>query len=75
MRHIGGHEVYGAIHGREFGDATWECPDKDSANDMLTRLIEDREIIAHMADEITKLKAQGYYDGAYECVRLAVKGK
>lgn len=74
MRHIGGHEVYGAIHGREFGDATWECPDKESANQMLDRLIGDREIIAHMADEITKLKAQGYYDGAYECVKLAVKG-
>ncbi len=75
MRHIGGHEVYGAIHGREFGDATWECPDKESANQMLDRLIGDREIIAHMADEITKLKAQGYYDGAYECVKLAVKGR
>ena len=75
MRHIGGHEVYGAIHGREFGDATWECPDKESANRMLDRLIEDREIIAHMADAITALKAQGYYDGAYECVKLAVKGR
>ena len=75
MRHIGGHEVYGAIHGREFGDATWECPDKKSANLMLDTLINDREIIAHMADEITKLKAQGYYDGAYECAKLAVAGR
>lgn len=75
MRHIGGHEVYGAIHGREFGDATWECPDKASANLMLDTLINDREIIAHMADEITKLKGEGYYDGAYECVKLAVAGK
>ena len=75
MRHIGGHEVYGAIHGREFGDATWECPDKKSANEMLDRLISDREILAHMADEITNLKATGYYDGGYECVKLAVKGR
>ena len=75
MRHIGGHEVYGAIHGREFGDATWECGDKKSANEMLDRLISDREILAHMADEITKLKATGYYDGGYECVKLAVKGR
>ena len=75
MRHIGGHEVYGAIHGREFGDATWECPDKKSANEMLDRLVEDREILAHMADTITALKKQGYYDGAYECVKLAVKGR
>lgn len=75
MRHIGGHEVYGAIHGREFGDATWECPDKKSANLMLDTLINDGEIIAHMADTITKLKKDGYYDGAYECVKLAVSGK
>lgn len=75
MRHIGGHEVYGAIHGREFGDATWECPDKKSANKMLDRLLGDREIIAHMAEAITKLKSEGYYDGAYECVKLAVKGR
>lgn len=75
MRHIGGHEVYGAIHGREVGDSTWECPDKKSANEMLDRLVLDREIIAHMADTITELKKQGYYNGAYECVKLAVKGR
>ena len=75
MRHIGGHEVYGAIHGREFGDATWECPDKKSANEMLDRLISDREIIAHMAETIDQLKEQGYYNGAYECVKLAVQGR
>ncbi len=75
MRHIGGHEVYGAIHGREFGDATWECPDKKSANLMLDNIINDREIIPHMVQEINKLKASGYYNGGYECVKLAVKGK
>ena len=71
MRHIGGHEVYGAIHGREFGDSTNECPDKKSINLMLDRIIEDKEILPHMCDEIDKLKEQGYYDGAYECVKLA----
>ena len=75
MKHIGGHEVYGAIHGREFGDATWECPDKKSANRMLDRLINDREIIAHMADEINRLKSTGYYNGGYECVKIATQGK
>ena len=75
MRHIGGHEVYGAIHGREFGDATWECPTKKDINLMLDTLIKDPEIIAHMADEITKLKASSYYDGGYECVKLAVAGR
>lgn len=71
MRHIGGHEVYGAIHGREFGDSTFECPDKESINAMLDRLLEDKEIIPHMCDEIDRLKASGYYNGAYECVKLA----
>ncbi len=71
MRHIGGHEVYGAIHGREVGDSTWECPDSRSMANMLDSLLNDREILAHMADEITRLKAQGLYNGAYECVRLA----
>ena len=71
MRHVGGHEVYGGIHGREFGDATYECPDKKSMTEMLDRLLGDKEIIPHMCDQIDKLKAQGYYNGAYECVKLA----
>ena len=71
MRHIGGHEVYGAVYGREIGDSTWECPDEKSMNAMLDRLVEDKEIIIEMCDRIDKLKAQGVYDGAYECVKLA----
>ena len=74
MRHIGGHEVYGAIHGREFGDSTFECPDKKSVTEMLDRLLSDREILSHMCDAINKLKSEGYYNGAYECVKLAVQG-
>ena len=73
MKHIGGHEVYGAIHGREYGDSTDECPDKKSINAMLDRLIEDKELIPHLCDNIDRLKAQGYYNGAYECVKLATK--
>lgn len=74
MRHIGGHEVYGGIYGREMGDATKECPDKKSMNTMLDYLVNDREIIPHMCDRIDELKKAGFYDGAYECVKLAVKG-
>lgn len=73
MRHIGGHEVYGAIHGQEFGDSTFECPTPKQANEMLDRLISDKEILLHMIDQINELKKQGYYNGAYECVKLAVK--
>ena len=71
MKHIGGHEVYGAIHGREYGDATDEYPDKKSMAEALDRMIEDKEILFHMLDRIQTLKSQGYYDGAYRCVKLA----
>ena len=75
MRHIGGHEVYGAINGREIGDSTPECPTEESINAMFDKLLEDKEILAHMCDRIDELKKQGHYDGAYECVRLAAKLK
>ena len=75
MRHIGGHEVYGAINGRENGDATIECPTVKEVNAMLDRLINDKEIIHHMCDRIDELKKQGHYDGAYECVKLSVGQK
>ncbi len=71
MKHIGGHEVYGAIHGREMGDATGEYETAEKLCGALDRLLSDREIIPHMCDRIDQLKKDGYYDGAYRCVRLA----
>ena len=71
MKHIGGHEVYGAIHGREFGDATGEYADLPGLRRALDRLLSDREILPHFCDAILELKKQGYYDGGYRCVRLA----
>lgn len=73
MRHIGGHEVYGAINGREYGDSTPEFPTAKGINGMLDKIIEDKEILCHMCDQIDKLKKMGHYDGAYECVKLATK--
>ncbi len=75
MRHIGGHEVYGAIHAQEYGDSTWECPDKKSMNQMLDRLLGDKQILVHMNKRIKEEKKQGLYDGAYKAVSLASKGK
>ncbi len=72
MRHIGGHEVYGAINGREYGDSTPEFPTEKEINLMLDKILGDKEILCHMCDQIDELKAQGRYDGAYECVKLAV---
>ena len=71
MKHIGGHEVYGAIYGREIGDATDEYPGKDGICAALDRLIGDPEILCHLCDRIDVLHANGTYDGAYRCVKLA----
>ena len=73
MRHIGGHEVYGAVNSQEIGDGTFECPTEKTVNAMLDRLLADKEILIHMCNRIDELKKQGYYDGAYECVKLACK--
>lgn len=75
MRHIGGHEVFGAIHGQEMGDSTFECQDEVSMSLMLDRLLDDKEILIHLTYQIEKLAHQGYYDGAYEVVKLAVNGR
>jgi len=75
MRHIGGHEVYGAVNGQENGDSTPECPTKEEANRMLDRIIKDKHLLPHMCDRINVLKKRGHYNGAYECVRLAVGEK
>ena len=72
LRHIGGHEAWGAVWGSQMGDATPECPDVKSTVEMLDRLLTDREILSHFCDQIDALKEKGFYDGAYECVRLAV---
>ncbi len=75
MKHIGGHEVYGAFHGREFGDSALEYLTPKRMNEALDRLIEDKEILPHILDRIEGLKEQGYYDGGYNCVKLAVGGR
>lgn len=75
MKHIGGHEVYGAVHAQEIGDSTFECPDKKSMTEMLDRLVSDKELLIHLNEQIVKLKATGIYDGGYEAVKLAVKGR
>ena len=71
MKHIGGHEVYGGINGREYGDSIPECPTKKEINAMLDKILSDKELIPHLCDQIDYLKKIGHYDGAYECVKLA----
>lgn len=74
MKHIGGHEVYGAIHAQEIGDSTFECSTKKSMNQMIDTLLNDKGLLIHLNEQIIKLKEQGIYNGGYEVVKLAVKG-
>ncbi len=71
MRHIGGHEVYGALHAQEIGDATNECRTSGSICAMIDTLIGDRQILIHMSQRIMELKEYGIYNGGYEVVKLA----
>ena len=75
MRHIGGHEVYGAIYAREMGDATYECETADALCDMIDTLINDRAIIKQLSTRIKELNAANVYGGGYEVVKLAISGK
>ena len=40
---------------------------------MLSLMIEDGSIIGDMCENIKQNRTLGIYDGAYNCVRLAVK--
>lgn len=73
MRHIGGHEVYGAIHASEIGDSTYECSTKKSLLEMIDTLINDKTILKQMCKQIIKLNEAHQYDGGYEVVRLATR--
>ena len=75
MRHIGGHEVYGAVHAQELGDSTFECETAPALADMIDTLINDPAILKHMCARILALKQQGIYNGGYEVVKLAINGR
>ncbi len=75
MKHIGGHEVYGQIHSREYGDGFGEESTKKGMNEMLDNIINDKALLLTMIKNIDLLHEQGYYDGAYKCVKLAAGEK
>ena len=75
MKHIGGHEVYGAINGREVGDSVYECAKDKDMNEMIDTILADKELLIHIINQITNLKNEGYYDGAYNAVKEAVRRK
>ena len=75
MRHIGGHEVYGAIYAREIGDSTYECETAPALCEMIDTLINDKAILKRFCERIVELKNAHFYDGGYEVVRLAIEGR
>ncbi|MBO4418587.1 MAG: hypothetical protein J5789_02000 [Oscillospiraceae bacterium] len=73
IQHVGGHEVWGAIHSAEVGDGSYEAAPGRETTDMIRLLQREPEILLKMNDCILKNKAAGLYNGAYEAVRLAAK--
>lgn len=75
IHRVGGHEAWGAICAAEIGDGTYEIDDTREVLDMIDSMQANRDIITTMCDNIETANEQHIYDGAYECVRLAVAGK
>ncbi len=75
IQHVGGHEVWGAIHSAEMGDGTYEvAPGRETA-DMLRLLQNEEEVLLGMNERILENKKAGLYDGAYEVIRIAAGEK
>lgn len=72
IRHVGGHEVWGAIRASEVGDGTIEMATLPEICAMLDEIQRDRVIIEGMCFNITAAKRRGIYNGAYEAVKHAV---
>ncbi len=71
IQHVGGHEVWGAVHSAEVGDGTYEVAPGRETRDMLALLQSEKEILLAMNEQILRNQAEGLYDGAYEVIRLA----
>ena len=75
IKRVGGHEAWGAIRSAEIGDGTFECETLDQTTTMIDLIQNDNSIVTSMCENIIKAKSIGIYDGAYNVVNLAVKGK
>jgi hypothetical protein len=73
VKRVGGHEMWGAIHSSELGDGSVECESVESANQMMTYLLEDTDALKHMNERILELHKQKLYHGAYEAIKCCDK--
>ena len=71
IQHVGGHEIWGAIHSAELGDGTYEVAPGRETVDMIRLLQSEPEILLNLNACILENKAAGLYNGAYEVVKLA----
>jgi hypothetical protein len=75
IRHVGGHEVWGAIRAAELGDGTFECARPEELDGMLRLIQSDPSVVSGMCEHIKSAGRAGIYDGAYRVVRLACTGR
>lgn len=73
IRRIGGHEMWGAIHSHEIGDGTCECETPEMAASVAASLINNKELLVRMCENIIRNNSIKIYDGAYEVVKTACK--
>ena len=71
IQHVGGHEIWGAIHSAEMGDGTYEVAPGRETTDMLRLLQSEPEILERMNNRILENCKAGLYNGAYEVIKLA----
>ena len=72
IQHVGGHEIWGAIHSAEVGDGTYEVAPGRETTDMIRLLQDEPEILRNMNECILKNNRDRLYHGAYEVIKLAV---
>ena len=75
LRHVGGHEKWGAIRSAEVGDGTYECEKTGEVLALIDQITYGREILPALCEGIRRAEAAGIYNGAYEAVRLAVNAR
>lgn len=74
IRHVGGHEVWGAIRAAEVGDGTYELQTLDEICATVDLMQADRSLVPMMCGHIETAHACGVYEGAYQAIHLAVEG-
>lgn len=73
IKRVGGHEAWGAIRAADIGDGTLECESVGLTLQMLDLMLDDKDILKQMCENILKANEQGVYGGAYKVVERAIK--